>query len=90
MRLHRSRPERDKGSEGNRQNLREQISHLQEKLDKLVSAYIDGDIPKESYPAKKEELLSQKVSLTKELEDLGQKRGKKKKVLPPNPKKQKT
>jgi len=44
----------------------------QEKLDKLVSAYIDGDIPKENYLPKKEELLKQKVSLANDLEDFGQ------------------
>ncbi len=47
------------------------ISETQEKLDKLVSAYIDGDIPKENYLAKKEELLKQKVSLANDLEDFG-------------------
>ena len=37
------------------QNLKSKLSDTQEKLDKLVSAYIDGDIPKENYLAKKEE-----------------------------------
>ena len=44
---------------------------LQEKLDKLVSAYIDGDIPKESYLPKKEASLKQKVSVANDLEDFG-------------------
>ena len=48
------------------------ISETQEKLDKLVSAYIDGDIPKENYLPRKEELLKQKVSLANDLEDFGQ------------------
>src|SRR3989344_9160905 len=39
------------------------ISDTQSKLDKLVSAYIDGDIPKDSYLVKKEELIKQKVTL---------------------------
>jgi hypothetical protein len=54
------------------QNLKNKLSETQEKLNKLVSAYIDGDIPKESYLAKKEELLKQKVSLVNNLEDFGQ------------------
>ena len=45
------------------QNIKSRISETQEKLDKLVSAYIDGDIPKESYLTKKEDLLKIKVSL---------------------------
>jgi len=56
------------------QNLKSKLSDTQEKLDKLVSAYIDGDIPKENYLAKKEELLKQKVSLANDLEDLGRTR----------------
>ncbi len=53
------------------QNLKSKLADTQEKLDKLVSAYIDGDIPKESYLPKKEELLKQKVSLANDLEDFG-------------------
>ena len=53
------------------QNLKNKIAETQEKLDKLVSAYIDGDIPKENYLPKKEELLKQKVSLANDLEDFG-------------------
>ena len=54
------------------QNLRGNQKETQEKLDKLVSAYIDGDIPKESYLVKKEELLKQKVSLASQKSDFGQ------------------
>ena len=53
------------------QNLKSKLSDTQEKLDKLVSAYIDGDTPKENYLAKKEQLLNQKVSLANDLEDFG-------------------
>ncbi len=53
------------------QNLRENQKETQEKLDKLVSSYIDGDIPKESYLVKKEELLKQKVSLASQKSDFG-------------------
>ena len=48
------------------QNIKTKIAGTQEKIDKLVSAYIDGDIPKESYLTKKEELLKQKSALNQE------------------------
>ena len=48
------------------QNIKSRITETQDKIDKLVSAYIDGDIPKESYLTKKEELLNQKVSLAEQ------------------------
>ncbi|OGN03753.1 MAG: hypothetical protein A2655_04360 [Candidatus Yanofskybacteria bacterium RIFCSPHIGHO2_01_FULL_43_42] len=51
------------------QNIKSRISETQEKLDKLVSAYIDGDIPKESYLNKKEDLLKAKVSLAEKKEN---------------------
>ena len=53
------------------QNLKSKLSDTQEKLHKLVSAYIDGDVPKANYLVKKEELITQKVSLTNDLEDFG-------------------
>ena len=53
------------------QNLQGNQKETQEKLDKLVSSYIDGDIPKESYLVKKEELLKQKVSLASQKSDFG-------------------
>ncbi|MFH1966601.1 MAG: zinc ribbon domain-containing protein, partial [Patescibacteria group bacterium] len=53
------------------QNLETKKMATQEKLDKLVSAYIDGDIPKENYLKKKEELLKQKVSLASQKSDFG-------------------
>ena len=51
------------------QNIKYKINETQEKLDKLVSAYIDGDIPKENYLTKKEELLKTKVSLAEKKEN---------------------
>jgi len=39
----------------------------QKKLDDLVSLYLDGDIPKENYLTKKNELLKEKVSLAGKL-----------------------
>src|SRR3989338_8090282 len=53
------------------QNLKSKLTDTQEKLGKLVSAYIDGDIPKENYLAKKEQLLKQKVSLASQKSDFG-------------------
>ena len=40
----------------------------EEKLDELVSLYLDGDIPKENYLVKKNELLKQKVSLAQKMD----------------------
>ena len=51
-----------------------ELKTTQQKLDKLVSAYLDGDIEKEIYLEKKEGLMKQKLSLLKQKEDFGQKR----------------
>ena len=40
----------------------------EQKLDELVSLYLDGDIPKENYLIKKNELLKQKVSLAQKID----------------------
>ena len=40
----------------------------EQKLDELVSLYLDGDIPKENYLSKKNELLKQKVSLAQKMD----------------------
>src|SRR3989339_321996 len=53
------------------QNLETEQSEVSAKLNKLVSSYIDGDVPKESYLAKKEELMMRKLALTKQKEDFG-------------------
>ena len=55
------------------QNLETELKVVQQKLDKLVSAYLDGDIEKEIYLEKKEGLMKQKMSLFKQKEDFGQK-----------------
>ncbi len=41
---------------------------MEQKLDELVSLYLDGDIPKENYILKKNELLKQKVSLAQKMD----------------------
>jgi site-specific DNA recombinase len=56
------------------QNLEADLKTTQQKLDKLVSAYLDGDIEKEIYLEKKENLMKQKMSFLKQKEDFGQKR----------------
>ena len=47
---------------------------MEQKLDQLVNLYLDGDIPKENYLAKKNELLKQKISLAHKLESAREKR----------------
>ena len=56
------------------QNLEVEQKVNQQKLDKLVSAYLEGDIEKDIYLEKKEELMKQKLALLKQKEDFGQKR----------------
>ena len=46
----------------------------QEKLDNLITLYLDGDIPKVNYLAKKDELLLQKVSLAHKMDSARQER----------------
>jgi len=58
-------------SQSDTQNLKNSLSEIQDKLNRLVSAYIDQGIPKEIYLDKKEELLKQKLVLTKNLDDFG-------------------
>lgn len=55
------------------QNLERKIHENQEKLDKFVSGYIDGDIPKESYLKTKEELMKEKLYLNQQKQNFGQK-----------------
>ena len=64
--------EQSQSSQAFVQKLKNKLAETQEKLDKLVSAYIDGDIPKENYLPKKEELLKLKVSLANDLDAFGQ------------------
>src|SRR3989344_6066887 len=48
--------------------IKESERETQEKLDKLVALYLDGDIPKEQYLKKKNLLLDQKASLAHQME----------------------
>ena len=54
------------------QNLKSKLSETQEKLDRLVSLYLDGDIERDLYLAKKDTLLRQKAKLEESLGDFGQ------------------
>jgi hypothetical protein len=47
------------------QNLEERIKEAETKLDKLVNAFLDGSIEKETYLVKKDELIKTKTDLNK-------------------------
>jgi site-specific DNA recombinase len=64
--------EDDQSSKTHLQTQKDKILDVQAKLDKLVNAYLDGEIPKENYLAKKEELLKKKLTLNQNLKSLGQ------------------
>ena len=58
---------------GEVQNLDEKIKEAETKLDKLVNAFLDGSIEKETYLAKKDELIKTKTDLNKRKSDFGRK-----------------
>ena len=65
----------DISSRGNvAQNLKSKLSETQEKLDKLVSIYLDGDIERSTYLEHKDILLRQKAGIEESLRDFGQQR----------------
>ena len=55
------------------QNLDEKIKDTEQKLDKLVNAYLDGTIEKEVYLVKKDELIQNKTALLEKKDDFGRK-----------------
>ena len=55
-------------------HIKESERETEEKLDKLVSLFLDGDIPRDLYLVKKDELLKQKVSLAEKLDAARQER----------------
>ena len=55
------------------QNLEKEIKESEQKLDKLVNAFLDGSIEKETYLAKKDELIKTKTDLNKKRADFGRK-----------------
>ncbi len=62
------------------QNLSAKIKADEERMEKLVSAYLDDDVPKEIYLAKKDTLMRSLVALKAELKDF--ERGRKNRVEP--------
>ena len=54
------------------QNLQKELAPVERKLERLLNAYISGDLELESYRAKKKELLEKKVSLKDRLANFGQ------------------
>ena len=55
------------------QNLGEKIKKIDEKIDKLINAFLDNDVEKEIYLKKKEELLKTKIALEQQKTDFGRK-----------------
>jgi len=55
------------------QNLEKEIKENEQKLDKLVNAFLDGSIEKEIYLTKKDELIKTKTDLNKRKSDFGRK-----------------
>ena len=56
------------------QNLKTKLLETKEKLDKLVSLYLDGDIEREMYLQRKDLLLRQKAKFEESFKDFGQQR----------------
>ena len=55
------------------QNLQIKIKEIDAKLDKLVNAFLDGDIDKDVYLAKKEDIVRSKTELSQKKADFGRK-----------------
>jgi hypothetical protein len=55
------------------QNIEKEIKETEQKLDKLVNAFLDGSIEKETYLAKKDELIQTKTGLQRRKSDFGRK-----------------
>ena len=55
------------------QNLEKEIKDSEQKLDRLVNAFLDGIIEKETYLAKKDELIKTKTDLQRGKSDFGRK-----------------
>ena len=54
-------------------NLEKEIKEAEQKLDRLVNAFLDGSIEKEIYLAKKDELITTKTDLQRRKSDFGRK-----------------
>jgi hypothetical protein len=65
--------EQTQASKSFAQNLENKIKETDEKLDKLVNAFLDGTIEKETYLTKKDELIKTKTELLERKRDFGRK-----------------
>jgi len=65
--------EQSQSSQSFAQNLEAIIKETEQKLDKLVNAFLDGVIDKEVYLVKKDELIKTKIDLFQEKTDFGRK-----------------
>ena len=65
--------EQTQSSKSFAQNLEVKIEETDEKLDKLVNAFLDGTIEKETYLIKKDELVKLKTELLERKRDFGRK-----------------
>ncbi|GIW63077.1 MAG: hypothetical protein KatS3mg090_0903 [Patescibacteria group bacterium] len=63
--------EQAQSSQSFAQNLERKIKETEEKLDKLVNAFLDGIIEREIYIKKKDELIKQKTELLQKKSDFG-------------------
>ena len=61
--------EENHSSQSRVQNLSSKVKASEEKLDKLVSVYLDGDIPKSVYIKKKDELMRESLALKEKRKD---------------------
>jgi len=65
--------EQNQSAQSFAQNLEVKIKETDEKLDKLVNAFLDGTIEKETYLIKKDELVKLKTELLEKKRDFGRK-----------------
>ena len=65
--------EQAQSSQSFAQNLEEKIKKTEQKLDRLVNAFLDGTIEKEIYLTKKDELIKTKTALLEKKGDFGRK-----------------
>ena len=67
------RKEKVRSSHTFAQNLENKIKEVEQKLDKLVNAFLEGTIEKDTYLVKKEELLKNKTALLEKKGNFGRK-----------------
>ena len=65
--------EKDESSQTFAQNLEAKIKEIEQKLDRLVNAFLDGMVEKGTYLQKKDELIKTKTDLLQKKADFGRK-----------------